>query len=89
MKLYSAQIATEIALEAVQLHGGNGYMAEFRSSSSPATPRCCRSTPGPTRSRPSPSPAPCWRKHRHSPEPAVRRERGTMGACSCANEARP
>lgn len=30
MKLYSAQIATEVALEAVQLHGGNGYMAEFQ-----------------------------------------------------------
>src|SRR3954451_5528838 len=29
MKLYSAQIATEVALEAVQLHGGNGYMSEF------------------------------------------------------------
>jgi alkylation response protein AidB-like acyl-CoA dehydrogenase len=30
MKLYSAQAATECALEAVQLHGGNGYMAEFQ-----------------------------------------------------------
>jgi acyl-CoA dehydrogenase len=30
MKLYSAQSATEVALEAVQLFGGNGYMAEFR-----------------------------------------------------------
>jgi acyl-CoA dehydrogenase len=30
MKLYSAQAATEVALEAVQLFGGNGYMAEFR-----------------------------------------------------------
>jgi len=29
MKLYSAQTATAVALEAVQLHGGNGYMAEF------------------------------------------------------------
>ncbi len=29
MKLYSAQQATAVALEAVQLHGGNGYMAEF------------------------------------------------------------
>lgn len=29
MKLYSAQMATEVALEAVQLHGGNGYMAEY------------------------------------------------------------
>jgi alkylation response protein AidB-like acyl-CoA dehydrogenase len=29
MKLYSARAATEVALEAVQLHGGNGYMAEF------------------------------------------------------------
>ncbi|KAA0236044.1 MAG: Acyl-CoA dehydrogenase [Acidimicrobiales bacterium] len=30
MKLYSAQAAVEVALEAVQLFGGNGYMAEFR-----------------------------------------------------------
>ncbi len=29
MKLYSAQQATVVALEAVQLHGGNGYMAEY------------------------------------------------------------
>jgi alkylation response protein AidB-like acyl-CoA dehydrogenase len=28
-KLYSAQTATEVALEAVQLFGGNGYMAEY------------------------------------------------------------
>ena len=30
LKLYSAQAATEVALEAVQLMGGNGYTAEFR-----------------------------------------------------------
>jgi alkylation response protein AidB-like acyl-CoA dehydrogenase len=30
MKLYSAQAATECALEAVQLFGGNGYMSEFQ-----------------------------------------------------------
>jgi alkylation response protein AidB-like acyl-CoA dehydrogenase len=29
MKLYSAQQATSVALEAVQLFGGNGYMSEF------------------------------------------------------------
>lgn len=29
MKLYSARAAMEVALEAVQLHGGNGYMAEY------------------------------------------------------------
>ena len=29
-KLYAAQTATEVALEAVQLFGGNGYMAEFQ-----------------------------------------------------------
>jgi alkylation response protein AidB-like acyl-CoA dehydrogenase len=29
-KLYSAQAATEVALEAVQLFGGNGYMAEYQ-----------------------------------------------------------
>ncbi len=28
-KLYSAQAAMDVCLEAVQLHGGNGYMAEF------------------------------------------------------------
>jgi acyl-CoA dehydrogenase len=30
MKLYSAQAATDVALEAVQLFGGNGYMAEYQ-----------------------------------------------------------
>jgi alkylation response protein AidB-like acyl-CoA dehydrogenase len=30
MKLYSAQAAVEVAMEAVQIHGGNGYMAEYR-----------------------------------------------------------
>ncbi|RMH38505.1 MAG: acyl-CoA dehydrogenase [Deltaproteobacteria bacterium] len=29
-KLYAAQAATEVAMEAVQLFGGNGYMAEYR-----------------------------------------------------------
>ncbi|MEO7556708.1 MAG: acyl-CoA dehydrogenase family protein [Acidimicrobiales bacterium] len=29
MKLYSARAASEVAMEAVQLHGGNGYMSEF------------------------------------------------------------
>ena len=30
MKLYSAQAASEVAMEAVQLFGGNGYIAEYR-----------------------------------------------------------
>lgn len=30
MKLYAARAATEVAMEAVQLHGGNGYMAEYQ-----------------------------------------------------------
>lgn len=30
MKLYASQAATEVAMEAVQLFGGNGYMAEYR-----------------------------------------------------------
>ena len=30
MKLYSSETATEVAMEAVQLFGGNGYMAEYR-----------------------------------------------------------
>jgi acyl-CoA dehydrogenase len=30
MKLYAARAATEVALEAVQIFGGNGYMSEFR-----------------------------------------------------------
>lgn len=29
MKLYSARAATEVAMETVQLYGGNGYMSEF------------------------------------------------------------
>ncbi|MFT3899537.1 MAG: acyl-CoA dehydrogenase family protein [Gordonia sp. (in: high G+C Gram-positive bacteria)] len=30
MKLYSSRAATDVAMEAVQLFGGNGYMAEYR-----------------------------------------------------------
>ena len=30
MKLYSARAAVEVAMEAVQIFGGNGYMSEFR-----------------------------------------------------------
>ena len=30
MKLYSSRVATDVAMEAVQLFGGNGYMAEYR-----------------------------------------------------------
>ena len=30
IKLYSSETATEVAMEAVQLFGGNGYMAEYR-----------------------------------------------------------
>jgi alkylation response protein AidB-like acyl-CoA dehydrogenase len=30
MKLYSARAATEVALEAVQVYGGNGYMSEYK-----------------------------------------------------------
>jgi alkylation response protein AidB-like acyl-CoA dehydrogenase len=30
MKLYSSQAATDVAMEAVQLFGGNGYMADYR-----------------------------------------------------------
>jgi alkylation response protein AidB-like acyl-CoA dehydrogenase len=30
LKLYSARAASEVAMEAVQLFGGNGYMSEFR-----------------------------------------------------------
>ncbi len=30
IKLYSARAATEVALEAVQVYGGNGYMAEYQ-----------------------------------------------------------
>jgi alkylation response protein AidB-like acyl-CoA dehydrogenase len=30
MKLYSSEVATDVAMDAVQLFGGNGYMAEYR-----------------------------------------------------------
>lgn len=30
MKLYSTKAATDVAMDAVQLFGGNGYMAEYR-----------------------------------------------------------
>ncbi len=44
MKLYAARAAIEVAMEAVQIYGGNGYMSECQVEHSPAMPRCCRST---------------------------------------------
>ena len=38
MKLYSAQATSEVAMEAVQLFGGNGYMSEVPGGA--AGPRC-------------------------------------------------
>ena len=32
MKLYAARAATEVAMEAVQIYGGNGYMSEYEIS---------------------------------------------------------
>ena len=29
-KLYSARTAVEVAMEAIQIHGGNGYMVDYR-----------------------------------------------------------
>ncbi len=64
MKLYSAQAASEVAMEAVQLFGGNGYMSEFRVEQL-ARARGFQCTPGPTNS---------GHPHRpRSPEP-LRRE---------------
>ena len=30
MKYYCSQVATDVAMEAIQLFGGNGYMTEYR-----------------------------------------------------------
>jgi hypothetical protein len=30
MKMYASEAATDVAMEAVQLFGGNGYMSEYR-----------------------------------------------------------
>ena len=30
MKLYAARAAVEVAMEAVQVYGGNGYMSEYQ-----------------------------------------------------------
>ncbi len=66
MKLYSARAAMEVALEAIQIFGGNGYMSEFQASRSPATPRCSRSTPVPTNCRSRTSPRTCYAAEMHT-----------------------
>jgi alkylation response protein AidB-like acyl-CoA dehydrogenase len=58
-KLYSAQSAMEVCLEAVQLFGGNGYMAEYRVEQLCRTPKCSRSMGERTRSRSRRSRARC------------------------------
>ena len=59
MKLYAAQAAFEVADDAIQLFGGNGYVSEYRVEQLAATRGCCRSTPAPTRCRSWPSRRTC------------------------------
>jgi hypothetical protein len=58
MKLYSARAAVEVAMEAVQLHGGNGYMSEYPLEQLAATPRYSRAAPSPGATRDWAQPGP-------------------------------
>jgi hypothetical protein len=60
MKLYSARSAMEVALEAVQIFGGNGYMSEYEVEQLARDAKVPRSTRAPTRSRSARSPATSW-----------------------------
>ena len=64
MKLYSAQAASEVAMEAVQLFGGNGYIAEYRVEQLARDAKVFQISPAPTRSK-SPTSletsSPSWR----------------------------
>jgi alkylation response protein AidB-like acyl-CoA dehydrogenase len=51
-KLKASRLATWAASEAVQIHGGLGYMLESPVAPSTATRRCSRSAKAPTRSAP-------------------------------------
>ena len=55
MKLYSAQAAFEVADDAIQIFGGNGYVSEYRVEQLARDARVLRSTPVPTRCKSSPS----------------------------------
>ena len=48
--LYTAERATQMALQAIQALGGNGYINEFPAGGCCATPSCTRSAPAPRRS---------------------------------------
>ncbi len=48
--LYSAERATQMALDAIQILGGNGYINEFPPAACCATPSSTRSAPAPARS---------------------------------------
>ncbi len=49
-KYYSAQVADAVCREAVQIHGGYGYIVEYRSSGTTATPSWPPSPRAPARS---------------------------------------
>ena len=48
--LYAAEKATRIALDAIQLLGGNGYINEYPAGRFCATPSSTRSAPAPAKS---------------------------------------
>ena len=48
-KLYTGELSRRVCNEAVQIHGGYGFMDEYRSAGFTATRRCWRSARAPTR----------------------------------------
>ena len=50
VKCFCSDTAMKVTTDAVQIFGGAGYMRDFRSSASCATPRSTRSSRAPTRS---------------------------------------
>jgi hypothetical protein len=49
-KMFASEVAEKVCSDAIQIHGGCGYTDESRSSASPATCACARSTKAPTTS---------------------------------------
>ena len=58
-KLFAAETAMRVTTDAIQVHGGYGFIKEYRSSATSATPRSPRSTRARRRSRSWSSPVTC------------------------------